>query len=52
MVHALRPLLTTKLFQRDQLAVATGMEQAFETQAQWGPEAASASERTAVQLKR
>jgi NAD(P)-dependent dehydrogenase (short-subunit alcohol dehydrogenase family) len=51
-VHALRPLLTTKLFERDQLAVAPEMEKAFvQTQAERGTEAASASERTAAQIK-
>jgi short-subunit dehydrogenase len=52
-VHALRPLLTTRLFERDQLAVAAEMEKAFvESQVELGTEAASASERTAAQLKR
>jgi NAD(P)-dependent dehydrogenase (short-subunit alcohol dehydrogenase family) len=52
-VHALRPLLTTRLFERDQLAVAAEMEKAFvETQAELGTEAASAGDRIAAQLKR
>jgi NAD(P)-dependent dehydrogenase (short-subunit alcohol dehydrogenase family) len=51
--HALRPLLTTRLIERDQLAVAPEMEKAFvESQAEGSTEAASASERTAAQIKR
>jgi NAD(P)-dependent dehydrogenase (short-subunit alcohol dehydrogenase family) len=52
-VQAMRALLTTRLFERDQLAVAAEMEDVFvETQAACGTEAASASERTAAQFKR
>jgi NAD(P)-dependent dehydrogenase (short-subunit alcohol dehydrogenase family) len=52
-VHAVRPLLTTRLFERDQLAVAAQMEKAFvESQIELGNETASASERTAGQFKR
>ena len=46
--HALRPLLTTRLFERDQLAVAPELERRFEQDVeQRGAAAASASERIA-----
>jgi NAD(P)-dependent dehydrogenase (short-subunit alcohol dehydrogenase family) len=46
--HALRPLLTTRLIERDELAVASEMEEAFESDvARRGLEGASVSERTA-----
>ncbi len=50
-LHAIRPLLTTRLMQRDQLAVAPEMEQAFrEELAERGLEGASISDRFAHQL--
>ena len=50
--HALRPLLTTRLFERDQLAVAPELERAFsEDIAARGAAAASVSERIAGQVK-
>lgn len=52
-VHALRPLLTTRLFERDYLAIAPEMEQAFlESAAARGASAASASRRVSSQLRR
>lgn len=51
--HALRPLLTTRLMQRDQLAIAPEMERVFEQEmAERGLERASVSERTASQVRR
>jgi NAD(P)-dependent dehydrogenase (short-subunit alcohol dehydrogenase family) len=53
LVQALRPLLTTSLFERDQLPVVPEMEKAFiEAQDERGALAASASERVAVQMRR
>jgi NAD(P)-dependent dehydrogenase (short-subunit alcohol dehydrogenase family) len=49
--HALRPLLTTRIMERDQLAVAPEMERAFRQDlAERGVEGASVSERVANQL--
>jgi NAD(P)-dependent dehydrogenase (short-subunit alcohol dehydrogenase family) len=49
--HALRPLLTTRLFERDVLAAAPAMERAFRQElAERGVEGASVSERVARQL--
>jgi NAD(P)-dependent dehydrogenase (short-subunit alcohol dehydrogenase family) len=49
--HALRPLLATRVMQRDQLAAAPEMERAFRQDlAERGLEGASVSERTARQL--
>jgi hypothetical protein len=49
--HALRPLLTTRIFQRDVLAVAPEMERAFQQElAERGVEGASVSERVASQV--
>ncbi len=51
-VHLLRPLLTTRLFERDQLSIAPKMEDAFvEARAERGAAAASVSERTAAQIR-
>jgi NAD(P)-dependent dehydrogenase (short-subunit alcohol dehydrogenase family) len=50
-LHALRPMMTTRLFERDQLAVAPEMERAFQQKlAEWGVERTSVSDRTAGQL--
>jgi NAD(P)-dependent dehydrogenase (short-subunit alcohol dehydrogenase family) len=50
--QALRPLLTTRLFERDQLAVAPELERRFEQDVeQRGAAAASASERIARQIQ-
>jgi short-subunit dehydrogenase len=50
-LHALRPLLTTRLFERDQLAIAPQIERAFQRDAaERGVAAASVSERIASQL--
>jgi hypothetical protein len=50
--HALRPLLTTRLFERDQLAVAPEIERRFaEDVEQRGAAAASASDRIARQVE-
>jgi hypothetical protein len=50
-VHALRPLLTTRIFERDLLAVAPEMERAFQQElAERGVEGACVSERVAAQL--
>jgi NAD(P)-dependent dehydrogenase (short-subunit alcohol dehydrogenase family) len=50
-VHALRPLLTTRLMERDQLAAAPEMERAFRQDlAERGVEGASASDRVANQV--
>jgi NAD(P)-dependent dehydrogenase (short-subunit alcohol dehydrogenase family) len=50
--HALRPLLTTRLFERDQLAVAPELERAFsEDIAARGAAAASVSERISRQVE-
>jgi hypothetical protein len=52
-MHALRSLLTTRIMERDQLAVAPEMERAFqEDMAARGVEGASISERAAHQLAR
>jgi NAD(P)-dependent dehydrogenase (short-subunit alcohol dehydrogenase family) len=49
--HALRALLTTRIVERDQLAVAPEMERAFQQElAERGVEGASVSERVASQL--
>jgi NAD(P)-dependent dehydrogenase (short-subunit alcohol dehydrogenase family) len=49
--HALRPLLATRLFERDVLAAAPEMERAFRQElAERGVEGASVSERVARQL--
>jgi NAD(P)-dependent dehydrogenase (short-subunit alcohol dehydrogenase family) len=49
--HALRPLLTTRIVERDQLAAAPEMERAFRQElAERGVEGASLSERVASQL--
>jgi NAD(P)-dependent dehydrogenase (short-subunit alcohol dehydrogenase family) len=49
--HALRPLLTTRVFERDLLAVAPEMERAFRQEvAERGAQGASVSERVAAQL--
>lgn len=51
LAHALRPLLTTRLFERDQLAIAPELERRFEQDVeQRGAAAASASERIARQV--
>lgn len=51
LAHALRPLLTTRLLERDQLAIAPEIERSFRRElAERGPEGASVSERTAKQL--
>ena len=53
LAHALRPLLTTRLMERDQLAIAPEVERLFRQElAEWGREGASVSERTAKQLAR
>lgn len=50
--HVLRPLLTTRLFERDQLAMARELERRFsEDVEQRGAAAASASERIARQVE-
>jgi NAD(P)-dependent dehydrogenase (short-subunit alcohol dehydrogenase family) len=50
-LHALRPMLTTRMFERDQLAVAPEMERAFrQTLAERGAERTSVSDRVASQL--
>jgi hypothetical protein len=50
--HALRPLLTTRLFERDQLAVAPEIERRFAVDVeQRGAAAASASDRIARQVE-
>ena len=50
-LHALRPLLTTRVMERDRLAVAPEMEESFRRElAERGVEGASVSERTAQQL--
>lgn len=50
-LHALRPLLTTRMMERDRLAIAPEMEQSFRQDlADRGLEGASVSERTARQL--
>jgi NAD(P)-dependent dehydrogenase (short-subunit alcohol dehydrogenase family) len=49
--HALRPLLTTRPFERDMRAAAPDMERAFEqARAERGAQGASVSERVALQL--
>ena len=49
--HALRPLLSTRMMERGQLAIAPEMERAFRQEvAERGLEGASVSERTASQL--
>ena len=51
LAHALRPLLTTRLMERDQLAIAPELERSFRQElVERGPERASLSERTANQL--
>ena len=51
LAHALRPLLTTRLLERDQLAIAPELERSFRRElAERGPERASVSERTAKQM--
>jgi len=51
LAHALRPLLTTRLMERDQLAMAPELERSFRRElAERGSEGASVSERTAKQL--
>jgi hypothetical protein len=51
--HALRPLLTTPIMERDQLAIAPEMERAFRQDlAERGVEGASASDRVADQVAR
>jgi NAD(P)-dependent dehydrogenase (short-subunit alcohol dehydrogenase family) len=51
LAHALRPLLATRMMERDQLAVAPEMERIFQEElAERGREGASVSERTARQL--
>jgi NAD(P)-dependent dehydrogenase (short-subunit alcohol dehydrogenase family) len=51
--HALRPLLTTALFERDQRAAAPEMERVFrEELAERGATSASASDRVAAQMQR
>jgi len=51
LAHALRPLLTTRLMERDQLAIAPELERSFRRElAERGPEGASVSERIAKQL--
>ena len=51
LAHALRPLLTTGLMERDQLAIAPELERSFRRElAERGPQGASVSERTAKQL--
>jgi hypothetical protein len=50
-LQALRPLLTTRMVERDRLAIAPAMEQSFRQEmAERGLEGASVSERTARQL--
>ncbi len=52
-MHALRPLLTTRLIERDLLAVAPEMERTFERElAARGAEGASVSTRVGAQLRR
>ena len=49
--HALRPLLTTRLMERDQLAIAPESERSFRRElVERGRQGASVSERTAGQL--
>jgi NAD(P)-dependent dehydrogenase (short-subunit alcohol dehydrogenase family) len=51
--HVLRPALTTRFFERDQLAAAPDMQRIFEEEvAQEGLDAASMSDRVAAQLQR
>ena len=51
LAHALRPLLTTRLMERDQLAIAPELERSFRRElAERGAVGASVSERTAKQL--
>ncbi len=51
-LHAIRPLLTTRMFERDQLKVAPEMERAWQQElAEKGLEGASVSERVAEQLE-
>ena len=53
LAHLLRPALTTRLFERDQLAAAPEITRLFEAEvAERGAEAASVSERVAGQLER
>jgi NAD(P)-dependent dehydrogenase (short-subunit alcohol dehydrogenase family) len=51
LAHALRPLFTTRLMERDQLAIAPELGRSFRRElAERGAEGASVSERTAKQL--
>jgi len=53
LAHVLRPLLTLRLMERDQLAIAPELERSFRRElAERGLEGASVSERTAKQLAR
>jgi hypothetical protein len=53
MAHVLRPLLTTRLMERDQLAVAPEIERLFEQDlARRGAAAASVSHRVEEQIER
>jgi hypothetical protein len=52
LAHMARPLLTSRMFERDQIAAAPDITRLFEQElAERGPEGASVSDRVATQLE-